>query len=231
MTLHELKVFLQARVVAPLWVQRVLVVGNGDGAHGALGARRAQDRGDGRRAHRQVDLRCPAHLARSAQGLHGEFAVRKIEEHVGARSPELDQLRVHRGVSHFIRCLGHDEALGTLAQCAFQPLDEVAPEIVVLAQHRYLRVFHLGQHVFGVHACLGLVREHAAHGPGEAFGVIPAVGARHDQQLRNTPLVEVAVDRQVGGRAHGVEDQQHFVAFDEAARLLQRFGGRVAVIQ
>src|SRR4029077_3173909 len=43
-----------------------------------------------------------------------------------------------------------------------------------------------------------------------------------NEQLRHLPGVHVPLDGSIGGRAKRLKDQQHLVAFDELARLLDR---------
>ena len=57
-----------------------------------------------------------------------------------------------------------------------------------------------------------------------------AVGAGAGEQLRNLLLVQVALHGGVAGRAEQLEGQQHLVALDQLAHLLDRLRRRVAVV-
>src|SRR5690242_14095480 len=59
-----------------------------------------------------------------------EFRGREVDKDVGARSPELGDLRVDRGIRHLVRRLGHDRQLA--AKAIFQALDRIVTESVVL---------------------------------------------------------------------------------------------------
>jgi hypothetical protein len=49
--------------------------------------------------------------------------------------------------------------------------------------------------------------------------------------MRDFPGVDVFLDRDVGRRAERAEQREHFILFDQPARLLDRLGRRVAVVQ
>ena len=107
----------------------------------------------------------------------------------------------------------------------------VLAEIVVLVEHRDLGVGLLGQEVGSVEAGLGLQVGLPAHRPRELGRVVEVGGAGGDEELRHLLLVEVGPDRHVERRAQHVEDQRDLVVLDQLARVLDRLGRRVAVVE
>ena len=69
-----------------------------------------------------------------------------------------------------------------------------------------------------------------AHGPGKVLRVAPFGRAGGDEQLRHLLGIHVFLDRRIGRRAEALENQQHFVALDQLARLLDGFRRAVAVV-
>src|SRR5712675_2469328 len=100
----------------------------------------------------------------------------------------------------------------------------------VVIQHRDLGVGLLLQQVLRVDPGLALVVGLPAHGPWEVLGVIPLGGAGGDEQLRHLLGVHVFVDRRIRRRPQRIENEQHLIALDQLARLLDRLRRTVAVI-
>ena len=69
-----------------------------------------------------------------------------------------------------------------------------------------------------------------AHGPRERFRIVPVGRAGGEKQVRRLLCVHVFVDRRVRRRSERTEHQQHFVAFDQLARLLDSLGRAVGVV-
>jgi hypothetical protein len=63
------------------------------------------------------------------------------------------------------------------------------------------------------------------------FGVIEDRRAGADEKMRDFLLIDVFDDGHVGGGAHGVDEKQHLLAFDQASDLLHRLGRAVGVVQ
>ena len=77
---------------------------------------------------------------------------------------------------------------------------------------------------------LALIIRLPAHRPREMLRIAPFGGAGRDEKLRHLLGVAVFVDRGVGRRAERVEQQQHAVAFDQLAHLLDGLRRAVAVV-
>ena len=86
------------------------------------------------------------------------------------------------------------------------------------------------QDVFRVDAAFALVIRLISHGPGEVLRVSELGCAGRDEELRHLLGVHVFLDRGIGRGAERLVDQQHLVAFDELARLLDGLRRRVGVI-
>ncbi|MEY9756805.1 hypothetical protein ABIE73_004200 [Bradyrhizobium yuanmingense] len=69
-----------------------------------------------------------------------------------------------------------------------------------------------------------------AHGPGEVLRVVPLGGAGRDEELRDLLGVQILLDRTVRGRPERVENDQHLVALDQLANLLDGLWRRIAVV-
>ena len=86
------------------------------------------------------------------------------------------------------------------------------------------------QDVLREDAALALVVRLPAHRPREVLRVAEFRRAGRDEQLRHLLGVHVFLDRGVVRGAEAVEDQQHFVVFDQPARLFDCLRRRVAVV-
>jgi hypothetical protein len=65
-----------------------------------------------------------------------------------------------------------------------------------------------------------IAREHAGDRVGRRLVIAPAVGAAHDEQLRNFSLVEIFRDLELSGRPNRTESEGDVVHFDQLARLV-----------
>ena len=174
--------------------------------------------------------RLPPDLRNLFDGLCGEFRGCDVDEHVGTSGFELDDVVVDGGFGGFKAFLGDDHRGGLGAEPVFEALEVVLAVIVVLIQHRDLGVRLLLQEVFGVDPGLALIVRLPSHGPGKILGVIPLGGAGRDEQLRHFLRIHVFVDRRVWRGAERIENQQHLIALDQFARLLNRLWRAVAVV-
>jgi hypothetical protein len=68
-------------------------------------------------------------------------------------------------------------------------------------------------------------------GPGEVLRIAPLGRPRGDEDLRHLPLIEVFLHRRAGGGAQRAEDGEDLLVLDKAARLLDRLGRAVAVVE
>src|SRR5205814_8320928 len=81
-----------------------------------------------------------------------------------------------------------------------------------------------------VYLALALVIGLPADRPREILWVSPFGGAAGDEDVRHLLLVDVFVNRGVGRGAERVEQQQHAVALDQLAHLLDGLRRAVAVV-
>src|SRR5262249_42096606 len=126
---HPLAPGLDLVIVRPLLVGGILEPGRRDDALDVLEARGLHG-GDLARDVVQILHRLPADLGRLADRLRRELRNRDIEEDVGARVLELDDLRLDRGIAHLV---GHvlDDAADFLAQPIAQAFVVVLAVVVV----------------------------------------------------------------------------------------------------
>ena len=161
----------------------------------------------------------------------GLLGIGEQEQGVGARVLERDHLAVDRGIGR-LEVLGIDDhRLGLVAQRRGQAIEQVLAEIVVLVKHRHLGVGFALQQVLGIEGRLGLQVWLPAHGPGKVLGIVEGGGAGGDEELRHLLLVHVGPDRRVERRAQHVEHDGDLLALDQLARVLDRLGRRVAVVE
>ncbi|MGY3371525.1 hypothetical protein ACVWZL_008650 [Bradyrhizobium sp. GM2.4] len=139
-------------------------------------------------------------------------------------------MTVDRGFGHLVAFFHDDHGRALGAQAVLGALEVVFAEIVVLIEDRDLGVRLFLQQPFRVDLRFALVGRLPAHGPGEVLRVIPLGGAGGDEQLRDLLGVEVFLDRAVRGRAERVEHDDHLVALDQLADLLDGLRRRIAVV-
>ncbi len=70
-----------------------------------------------------------------------------------------------------------------------------------------------------------------AHGPRIVVGIVEHGCAGADEQMGHLLLVDVFDHRHVGGGADRIDQEQHLLAFDQAADLLDRFWRAVGVVE
>ena len=139
-------------------------------------------------------------------------------------------MRVDRRLGDFIALLDDDHRLCLVAETFLEALDVVLAEVVVLIEHRHLGVRLLLQQILGIDPRLVLVVGLPSHGPGEVLRIVPLRRAGGDEQLRDLLGVQILLDCRVGRRAQRIEHQQHLVALDQLAGVLNRFGRAVGVV-
>src|SRR6185312_13253975 len=219
-----------AGVALPLRIRGILQVGGRDDALRVLEAGRLDHAADGRSDVVEDVKRLPLDLIDLLDRLRGEFRGGDVEEYVGARSLQLDDVIVDGGFGDLVAFLRHDHRGGLGAEAVLEALDVVFAVIVVLVEDGDLGVRLLLQEVLGIDMRLTLVVGLPAHGPGEVLRVVPLGGAGGDEELRYLLGIHVFVDRRIRRRAERVEDQQHLVALDQLAGLLDRLRWRVGVV-
>ncbi len=70
-----------------------------------------------------------------------------------------------------------------------------------------------------------------AHRPRKMRGIIEDGCTRTDKEMGHLLLVDVFEHRHVGRRTDGIDEEQHFVAFDKASDLLDRLGWAIGVVE
>jgi len=106
----------------------------------------------------------------------------------------------------------------------------ILPVIIVLVKDADLGVGVFFEDVAGVDPGLTLIGRLKADRPREMFGVAPFCRAGGEQQVRHLFLVHVFVDRGIGRGAGGIEQEQHLVALDQLAHLLDRLRRAIGVV-
>jgi hypothetical protein len=137
------------------------------------------------------------------------------------RNSEVGRLKILRADDHLV---------GVLAEAFLQAVEQILAEIVVLVEHRDLRLRVMRQQMPGIEFCLVAQIGLPAHGPGEMRGIVQRRRAGGGKQLRHAGFVEVRPDRHVERRAEHAEHQRDLVAFHQAAHILHRLGRRIAVV-
>ncbi|MNZ90010.1 hypothetical protein D3C78_1089590 [compost metagenome] len=172
----------------------------------------------------------PADVVDLANGLGRGARSAEVDEHIGARSLQPDDLRIDRGVGQLVGSLGHHAGLAFLGQRAFEALEQVLAEVIVLVEHGDLGLGQALLDVAAVEPAFGDVAGHERHGPGRALGIVEPIRAHAQQDLRHLPGVHVALDGRVGRRAQVAVDRQHFVLLDQPAHGLGGARRRVLVV-
>jgi hypothetical protein len=175
--------------------------------------------------------RMPVDLGDFADRLRGEFGQGDVEQCVGAGRLQSDDLRIDGRVGHLVRRLSNDHRFRLVAERSLQRVEVVLAVIVVLVQHRDLRIRLLRQNEFCKTPGLADKAQIAADRPWVMLRVAKARGAGEQKHLRHLALVEVALHRGVGRRAERAEDAEDLVPLDETTGLLDGFGWAVAVIE
>ncbi len=172
--------------------------------------------------------RLPADLGHLLDRLRGELRRRGVEEDIGAGSLQVDDLRVDGRIGRFVGQFRDDRHLA--GESVLETLHVVLTVVVVLVEDRDLALRVVLQQVLGVDAALALVVRLPAHGPGIALRIVPLGRTGRDEELRHLLGVHVFLDSRVPRRAERLEHQQHFVALDQLARLLDGLRRRIAVV-
>src|SRR6476661_2729740 len=69
------------------------------------------------------------------------------------------------------------------------------------------------------------------HGPGEMLWVIPDAGAIRQEELWNTVLVQVALNRRIGDITQTLKDERDLILLNQAPDLLDGFRRAVTIIE
>ena len=139
-------------------------------------------------------------------------------------------MRVDGRLGYLVSVLGYDHRRGLVAEPILETFEIVLSVIVVLVEDGDPGVRLFLQDILRVDPCLALIVGLPAHGPREVLRIIPFGRTGRDEQLRHLLGVHVLLDGSVGWRAERVEDQEHLIALDQLARLLDRFRRTVGVV-
>jgi hypothetical protein len=99
------------------------------------------------------------------------------------------------------------------------------------AQNSDLRIRFLAQNVFGVDLSFGPKAGLETHRPWEMLIIAKFVRASRYEQMRHLLLVDIALNRRIGRRAQGVEQQRNLVLLDQSEYLFERLRRTIAVIE
>ncbi len=226
---HERGPLLHGRIILPGRVGGILQISAGDHALRIFQAGGAQHaRHLARGIADEID-RLPAEFGGLADRLRRRLRRGPGHEDIGAGVLQPHHLGVERGIGHLVGRI-RDDHVGPLAETIAQALHLVLAGVVVLPQRCDLALGIVLQDVFRVDAAFALVVGLPAHGPGKILRVAPFGGAAGHEQLRHLLGIHVFLDRRIGLGAERLEDQQHFVAFHQLARLLHGLRRAEAVV-
>ena len=204
---HEGIELLHAGIIVPLRVGGILDIGGRDNVLRILISSRLDHAADrGRHVIEEVQ-RLPSDLGGFLDRLRGEFRRCDIDEHVGAARLQLDDMAVDGRLGGLIAFFGNDHRCGLGAEPIRETLQIVLAVIVILIEHRDLRVRLLLEDIFGVDLGFALVARLPSHGPGKVLGIVPFGGAGGDEELRHLLRVHVFLDCRVGRRPQRIEDE------------------------
>ena len=130
----------------------------------------------------------------------------------------------------FVGGFGHHHARGLVAETGLDAVEVVLAEVVVLIEHADLGVRVVLDDVLAVDAALDEVVRVEAHRPREVLGIGEPRRAGRCEQLRHFLAVEIFLHGGVHRRADDLEGEQHLVALDQLADLLDRFRRRIGVV-
>ena len=227
---HEVEIALHPGVVLPGRIGGILAVVDADDALGGFKPRRLHHRADRGRVDVEDVHRLPAELVILLDRLRRLLGRRGAEEQVGAGIPQLEDLRIDGRVGDLVGGFRHDHGRGLVAEAGLQPIQVILAEVVVLVEHADLGIRILLQNVLAVDAALDEVVRIVSHRPGEVLGIGEPRRAGGGVKLRHLLGVEVFLHGGVRRCADDLEGQQHFVAFDQLAHLLDGFRRAVGVI-
>ena len=228
--LHPRLPFLEVGVVHPLRIGGVLQVLRTDNPGAVVVARGLQHRGDRGRDIGEVAHRLPVEVGDLADRLRGGLGRGLDEHHVGARTLDLDDLAVDRGIGDFVAHRGDDLLLILLAETRHEAADIVLARIVVLPKDPDPGILVGGQCMLGVDRAFGRVVGLPAHGPRKFRRLAPLGCAGRDEELRHLLLVEVLLHHGVGRRAEQLVDRVDLIVLDQLAHHLDGLGRLEAVV-
>ena len=175
--------------------------------------------------------RMPVDVGDFADRLRGEFGQCDVEQCVGAGRLQRDDLRIDGRIGGLVGRLGDDHRLCLVAERGLQRVEVVLAVIVVLVQHRDLRIRLFLQNELGESSGLADKAQIAADSPWVVLWVAEARGAGEQKHLRHLALVQIALHRGVGRGPERAENTKDLVLLDEPAGLLDRLGRAVAVVE
>ena len=174
--------------------------------------------------------RLPVELVDLLDRLRRLLRRRRREEQVRAGILDLEDLQIDGRVGDFVGGFRHDHLRRLVAEAGLDAVQVVLAEVVVLIEDADLGVRMFFQDVLAVDASLDEVVGVEAHRPGKILRIGELRRAGRGEQLRHLLGVEIFLHRRVRGRAEELEGEQHFVALDQLAHLLDRLGRRVGVV-
>ena len=156
------------------------------------------------------------YLADGAGGLG-----RRAVEHQNFRAAVFQDfdLTVDGVVGNVESKVGNNPACG-IAETLAQSFVQVAPELIVLPEHRDLAIGIGDLDIVCEYPALGPERRLPSHRPWKAPGMRPFLVAGSDEQLRDLFLVEVLAGGEIVRRAERAEHEEHFFLLDQLARPL-----------
>ena len=149
----------------------------------------------------------PAHFTDLANGLRCKLGGRDVEEGVGTRTLERDNLRVDGWVCHFIGSLGNNHACSLSAQAFFESVEVVLAVIVILHQHRNFGIGLGGQNMLCIQLAFGLVIGVKTNGPRVVFRIVPFRCACGQEHVRHFLGIHVLVNSGIGRCAQCAQGQ------------------------
>ena len=175
--------------------------------------------------------RLPADLGQFLHDLRGRLAEARVDQHIGAARLQCENLRVDGRVDRLEARFLHDHGRRLGAELGLEALDVVAAEIVVLHENGDLGVRLLLHQILRIDLALGRIDLQDRRRPREVLGIVEFRGAGRQHELRHLLRLEVLLHRRLAGRAGRAEHEEHAVALDELARLLDGLGRRIGVIE
>ena len=227
---HEVEILLHARIVLPGRIERILAVVDADHALGGFQARRLHHRADRGGIDVEDVHRLPAELGDLLDRLRRLLRRRGAEEQVRAGVLDLEDLQIDGRIGDFVGGFRHDHLGRLVAEAGLDAVQVVLTEVVVLIEDADLGVRMILENVLAVDAALDEVVRVEAHGPGEVLRIGELRGAGGGEQLRHFLAVEIFLHGGVRRRADDLEGEQHLVALDQLADLLDGLRRRVGVV-
>src|SRR5262249_10914045 len=115
-------------------------------------------------------------------------------------------------------------------EAILETFDVILSVIVVLVKDADLSVWMVGQEIPGIKVTFRLIARRPAHRPREVLWIVPLGGVGRQEEVRHLLHIHVFVNGGVRRGAQAVEDQEHLIALDELASLLDGLWRAIAVV-